>query len=802
MSTLRDYITGTSIRFCNNGTNWGLIEFNGEHGTSGNTGVTLQEAFYKVKHNFYNGEIEYTNDFELAWTKDHDYPKGEDVWGDFYPIIGTAMSLDNQWQSEDPWPGINEVGEQVWWGSTFYPGRSEDPSTGDAIRGRLINYTGSIKVNSTGGYSTESSYGPLYQGRDEFNEFVRYPSAGSQAEREGREGWMATFHQEYAPQYDWLFYRASIGNGNLCIPFQLYNGDPRSNVPYLWNPFYCSNTHYNESNPCYNEIDTNIPVIIWDYAFYQSNASLVNGLMRSYEGDGDLSRFHNYISDGHAVLTNQFVAPNPLDGTKQFNMYCDVYTGAWNPGTGEVSNETFVESRYIQIWVAPIVEGTDTYVSLYKAPEGHELRCNFYVKGDIRQYRYSTDGGNSWSTTTKEGSEELTLPFAYMFYKLSNENRGTYTYDNNHGGNMLLYENEEDAREGNPWKAVDYKDKNQYYPTVNDTGTPELATTMGTTGLRSVFSKKYVVQYSDLVTIANSLFTSGGMIEDLKKGLEMFGNPIEAIQGLMYFPVNLADYFSLVTSSTVIVGGYEITGTNAMLLTRYNGYFDVGSIKILESFPGDDYRNFEPYCNLNIFLPFVGLESLKMNKYVGKTMSIRYYIDATTGECMACLFADGLLTDYFTGQMGVNLPISLHDYAQFAGASMQALAGIAESGANAVLSVPKGDISGVVQGVTGFEGGMYTLKQNSINNFVTTKGTSSSLLNHYLPNYVYVIFEIVETDETSNLLTVEGRRSNASGTIGSFSGFLQVESVNLKASGATESEKRTIKDLLAGGIYI
>ena len=243
-------------------------------------------------------------------------------------------------------------------------------------------------------------------------------------------------------------------------------------------------------------------------------------------------------------------------------------------------------------------------------------------------------------------------------------------------------------------------------------------------------------------------------------------------------------------------------GTSAKLLTAYNGYFDIGSIEIKESFPHGDYRNYEPYCNLSIFLPFVGLQTLKLNKYVGKTMSIRYYLDATTGEVMACCFANGLLADYWTGQAGVNLPISLHDYAQFAGASMQALAGIAEGGANALIGTATGDVGKVAQGVTGFEGSMFNLNQNSINNFVTTKGTSSSLLNHYLPNYVYVIFEIVETDETANLLTVEGRRTNASGNIGAFSGFLQVESVKLNCAGATESEKTKIKDLLSSGIYI
>ena len=803
-STLRTWVSPTSIQFAHNNYEgrgqWGIIEFNGEHGTSGNTGVKLQDAFYKVKHNYAQGTPphEYTFDYECSWTKEHDYPKGEDVWGDFYPIIGTAMTPDATYSAEEEWPLFHEVGEQVWWGSTFYAGRSENPTSGDTVRGRLVNYVAEIKLNSSDGFLAHDTYGPLYQGFDSENIFSRWPNDSVE-----RTGWSDVAIQAYAPQYDVLFKQFLCGNGNLCLPWQIYNGDPRANNSYL-NPFWCSNGMYNKENPCYNEIDTNIPWIIWDYNYYLANTATINGLMRTYESNGDLSIFHNYIRDGYAVMSNQYVAPNPLDGTKQYDMYCDVYTGSWNPGTGEVSNETYVESRYVQIWVAPrtLTDPETPYVSLYKAPVGHDLRANFYVKGDIRQYRYSVNGGETWTTVTKESAEELTLPFEYMYYKLTNENRGIYTYDNNHGGNMLLYENEEDAREGNPWKAIDYKDKNQYYPTINDTGTPEIATTMGTTGLSSIFSKKYVLDKTDLASIANELFSSNGMAEDLIKGLSMMGErPIDAVQGLMYYPIDLSSFFNLVTSGSVFIGGYEITGADGYLLTNYNGYFEVGSINIMESFPNGDYRNYEPYCNLNIFLPFIGLESLKMNKYVGKVMTIRYYIDATNGECMACLFADGLLTDYFTGQMGVNLPITLNDYASYSSAQLGALVNIATSGATAAITAPINPIasSGTLADV---EKSIFGLSQNSINNYKTSKGTSSSLMNHFLPNYVYVIFEIVETDETGNLSVLEGRRTNASGNVGSFSGFLQVESVNLTCSGATDNEKARVEQLLASGIYI
>lgn len=759
-----DYIQNNEMTSTNyQETFYNHFVFNGESGISGSTGVELSEAFYDVdyEHAHYTDNIATRLAYNINWRKE--YPQ----YDDYFPIICLAMDGNTG--------ELIAIGQDIWWGPSWVCGRN-------ASNWDLRGYFQDMEITNTDGYFNSNSYN-FSHGKN--------PNDASLIEQ-GYDA-IARDNQNF---YYWF------GNNVARIVPGIGGDGSNSGLWNAFNPY--NNSVFSQSTPREINVNTNIPVLIYDYDYYTHNYNDINSKVHSYLTDGDLSRFAQEIEDYNAIFCNNYSAPDVPDNTEHYDCYCDIYRGEWD--VDDVNNEYFVDYKYLQIWVAPSLLEQNPRVSLYKYGTPAEtydgltyraLRCKIKVYGDITQIRYSTDGGNTW--TVEESPQSL--PWDELYYKRTNQ-RGRYVYDKNHGGNMLLFDSEALCDDGSPWLATDYNDKNFYYPTTNETGTPENSTLMGTTGLASVFSKKYVVNYSDLITIANALFSSGGMVEDLKKGLEMFGNPIEAIQGLMYVPVDCADYFSLVTSSTVILGGYEIPNTNAKLLTRFNGYFDVGSLEIKESFPSGDYRNQEPYCMLNIFLPFVGLETLKLNKYVGKTLSIRYYLDATTGECMACLFADGLLSDYFTGQMGVNLPISLHDYAQFAGASMQALAGIAEGGANALIGTATWDVGRVAQGVTGFEGSMFNLKQNSINNFVTTKGTSSSLLNHFLPNYVYVIFEIIETDETPNLLTVEGRRTNASGNIGAFSGFLQVESVKLNCSGATENEKSKIKDLLSTGIYI
>lgn len=555
------------------------------------------------------------------------------------------------------------------------------------------------------------------------------------------------------------------------------------------------NGYGNSDTKLTSEIDTNIPVIVFSTDL--TDVEIANKLA-TYRSTGNLGTFNSWINNGYAFNVNFGRAQNMDPDAKQFTLYCDHCSGTWDYET--VSNETHIDYRFIQAWIAPNIVYTNPRLSLYCNKSGRHLKAIPKVYGDIIRLRYSEDGGSSW-TDVENPSD---LHWDYFYYKRTDE-LGFLHYDALGGGNVLVYDSEAKADEGNPKDAINYDDKNQYYPTTNDTGDPESSTTMGSTGCRSVFSKKYVMGYSDLTKIANELLASGGMTADIKQGLEMFGeNPIDVVQGLMYFPIDLQGFFNLVTSGTVIIGGYTIQQTlTAYLLTNFNGYMDVGDIEIKESFPEGDYRNYEPYCNLSIFLPFIGLESLKLNKYVGKTLSIRYYLDATTGEVMACLFADDLLADYFTGQMGVNLPIQMMDYSRYVAASLQSLADIAGAGVGGFSAAASLDLGGAASSLASFEGDMFGLSQNSINNFKTSKGTSSSLLNHFLPNYVYVIFEIIETDETENLQMLEGKPSNASGTLGSFSGYLEIADINLKTSGnMSEEEKSEFISLLQSGIFI
>lgn len=765
MATLRDLVYDNQIFARSNRDYRHHYTFDGSSGVMGNSGPTLDNAFYNARYQQAHYTAPKWMEYNIHWDK----PNEE--YNDFWPII--CYTIDTDDTGEYGFATMGEVGENQWWGSGWYCGNNGGNFD---LRGYgeyfdILDTDNYFNINTNNAYNYyDTVAGMITQGYDVIvkdNNTLGY----------------------------WIGY-----GGVANIPSNLY-GDPRATNSSLWNAFYnFNNPAFVEGSPREIYIETNIPVLIYDRDYYNANAGALQSAIHSYLTDGDLSRFANDIRDGNLVIANTYVQPT-TQGVKTFSCYSDIYQGTW--GYAGVEDETFVGYRYLQVFVKPSLTAAKPRVTLIKDPTPTELRARLKVYGDIEKVRYSTDGGNSWS-------ESDSLPWEYLYYKRTDE-LGELKYDQNHGGNILLFASEALSDDGADYLAEDYAEKSQYYPSTNTSGTEETSTTMGVTTLNSFFQRMYIVDKADMATISSALYdtSAGGIWEDIKKGIEMFGeNPIDCVAGLCYFPLDLTQVFSgAAPASSVFFGGYQLTGVSCYELMNYNGYVDIGTMEIKESFPHGSYRNYEPYTSLKIWLPFIGLKELHLNKYIGKTMAIRYYFDCFNGGCMAVIFSDGLVADVFDGMAGVQIPISLTDFASYAAAQIQNFTELGSSAVSAVAPLAGGaspsSLIGAAAGFGNYEKALFSAEQTTTSDFNSTKGASSAMINQYLPNYVYVIFEIIEEDETRLLSELMGKPSNASGNLGSFSGYLEVDEVELKTSaGMTETEKNNLISLLHSGIII
>ena len=481
-----------------------------------------------------------------------------------------------------------------------------------------------------------------------------------------------------------------------------------------------------------------------------------------------------------------------------------------NTASGEVYRGFRIKSKY--------------KASLYKKElEGGILKYGIKFHDAIACY-YSTDYGKTWLMVA---GAPTTLPFDFT-YRPYEEADGTgitfWAAVGDISSNMLEFDDEADADDYNSGDSDGRKASN--YNQImsgsfdNPTGNEDEETDFGEVKTRGFFTQQYVMDSTCLQALANDLFdvTPGGIWEDIKKGLDMYGaNPMDAVMGLSFWPIDLTTIYSTVTASYVWFGGYgwEPSTGNAYRLTYPNGYKSLGSVTINRTF--NNWRDYAPYTRLYVSLPYVGRYELDVEKYYNKSVEVRYYFDTRTNSCIACLIANGHLMDYFNGQMGVTMPITLTDFSGYANSQIQTLLGfggqtlstgmgaassasqLAAAGAgSAALGVAGVGVAGAVIGAKA----VYGLTQNNINKFNQTKGSTTSMIAEYLPQYVEFIFEIQEDCAPDNYGQQYGYPSMMSGSVGSFQGFLKCQSVKLNCGVATEQEKNQIKTMLLNGIYI
>ena len=667
-----------------------------------------------------------------------------------------------------------------------------------------------------------------------------------------------TLHPEYLRAFyirEYKAYQQMIGDNWFCVSSRDYTGNvanqqfniKQKNSSYTERgryEFYAPSASYNMIDYVTALFATNIPIFetLEDANTYlhESNPDIRLNLIKTkainYKG-GDIvpdtiEYFYYGVADN--ITMNEYGETTPASGSSQHR--------GFKLRIPEGRASLYVEEG--------VVDGT--------------LWFNINI-GDtplIAYYSYDCDvnGNGTWQEMEYAPT---TLPFSRV-YRYSMKEVGTYycagiskpykTFNTN----LPIYGTKEESDAYNAdgsglEDAINYNEIANYYGIDNPTGIEDDLTEFGENFTRSFFTQCYLCNTGAVQEISNNLFdydvtTLSGIWEDIKKGLEMYGsNPMDVVQGLRFYPFDLSQIFTNLQSQNYIYfGAYQLQLQNSSVykVIYANGYKDLGTVSVRRTF--NDWRDFEPYTKLSIYLPYIGRYPLKAERYYGKQVNIRYYIDIRTGLACACLIADGVLLDWFDGQIGTEMPITLTDYASYSqtqintilrnatlgigaeGAvgnigvksaknAMQASAGAEAAQADplgsslAAQTATKGSIGWTIGGfaaagaLVGTGVAMkttYDLMKTGTAANTSVKGSSSSMINSFLPQYPTFMFEILEIDESPYLNELYGRPSNASGRIADFSGYLEAEDIMLICPIATDSERQEIIDLVRSGIYI
>lgn len=535
-------------------------------------------------------------------------------------------------------------------------------------------------------------------------------------------------------------------------------------------------------------------------------------------------------SDGNAYLNGTKSLLDAVNYLTQAEPSGEEFTiiNAWTHGTWTATGHTESGDVNFRCVRGKIVSGS---YCLYPVPYNSgdtALKLNVVSDAEFYGLQYSLDNV-VWIDTDA-------FPFDF-FYKVRSDELGEFDYAVSISP-VPIFADETTAEgyiDGNVdiSEAINWNLISNFYEPHNNTGISDDNTEMGHVYTRSFFSQQYICSTSAIQQISNALFdTTNNIFEDIKKGLQMYGERIvDSIQSCMFFPIDLTTvYTNLQNQSYIYFGGYQFNLTDGVTVNKIlfpDGYYDFGSFDLSYTFgtaENQHYRDFSPYTRLFCYLAYIGWVELDSSRYMGHTVDIRYYFDTRTGMCLACLFVQTtqghVLYDYYQGQIGVSMPITLTDYSAYANAQIQTLLGgvndtkgnmgtvfnagvnMAEKGLMTTGSaMALGSVGALAVGI-GATKTLYGLTQNNINNFNKTKGSSSSMLNMFLPQECMFMFEVQQGTPTQYELELVGYPSNASDLLVNFSGYLEVDSVKLSCSGATDNEKAEIIRQLQSGVYI
>lgn len=403
--------------------------------------------------------------------------------------------------------------------------------------------------------------------------------------------------------------------------------------------------------------------------------------------------------------------------------------------------------------------------------------------------------------------------------------------------------------------AVNYSDILAFdneYPEP-DFGDADVETETGVNGQTYMAgSAVYVLTKTEMLQFFTEIFKiqDPSFINAFKDGNLLFGdNQANAIIGCQYFPFDASEVCSLESvSGSIWVGGWESQTATGKKVNMNDKVLTVGEFFFNDMY--QDFRDYEPYTNLYVQLPYCGTYQLSIQKYLNKTVKIEYAVDIFTGACTAMIYANNILLDSMDGMIGSQRPVTGRTAANMLQAitrgSASVAAGVAggmkAAGVAGELAGTAGAIGGALPafganigggamiggahlaaggaalgaagaGAIGLAGAgvaavagvdmMYKAKNAYADPPMASRGQYSGNLGMFANQKVHFIVAIRHNYRPENEIDMIGYPSGRSGVIGSFSGFLKSSCVYL-ADGFIGSvqERNEILEMIAKGIYI
>lgn len=277
----------------------------------------------------------------------------------------------------------------------------------------------------------------------------------------------------------------------------------------------------------------------------------------------------------------------------------------------------------------------------------------------------------------------------------------------------------------------------------------------------------------DLNLLANFLWSPQWSIDTFKK---ILANPLDCILGLMVMPLLPAT-----TSTKEMSVGNIATGITLNYFMNQFYDFDCGTFKIDEYYMS--YLDYAPYTKVSIYLPYIGDQQLNTDEVMNSTVGVKYRFDLATGDCVAFISVDGNVLYSFSGNCAARLPLGGNNWSGM----LPALAIGAAHAAPVAAGIPSLGV-GAALAVT-------SMKQD-ISHTGSMSG-SPGVMGIQTP-YLIITRPRQALPLSQNSFT--GYPSFITESLGSLSGYTEVEACHLEHVPCTGEELEEIERLLKEGV--
>lgn len=256
-------------------------------------------------------------------------------------------------------------------------------------------------------------------------------------------------------------------------------------------------------------------------------------------------------------------------------------------------------------------------------------------------------------------------------------------------------------------------------------------------------------------------------------------NPIENIISCKSIPINTDG------ANQEIVLGNVATGVNGEKISNNFAKQTIGSILINEHY--HNFLDYTPYTNVILYLPYIGFKELDTTLVMNKTLKVIYTVDAITGGCLAQVYVNSVRLYEFTGNVGIDIPITASNRAQVE-------AGYIQAGVGATMTAVGGNVGSAVTSLLNSATSQY---------HYSSTGNPSPMCVASTNRTCYVIIDRPNYQNLKAFNHTRGRKCYLSKTISTLHGFTICDSnIDLSGINATQSELEELKEILSSGFYV